>query len=60
MRGVARQKEGNTMKAKTKRTFRQILHDIMEEETLAITMAYAGSRGDFETARELQKRIQKN
>ena len=47
------------MQAKNKRTFRQILRDFMEEEALAMTMAYAGSRGDYETVRLLEDKILK-
>ena len=47
------------MKAKNKKSFREVLHYILEEEAAAITMAYAGSRGDYETVRLLEDRFLK-
>ena len=40
-----------------KRSFRQILHDLFEDEVYAFAMAYAAAKSDYSTIRYLENKL---
>ena len=41
-----------------KRSFRQILRDLFEDEVYAFAMAYAGSKNNYDAVRALEDKLQ--
>ena len=45
------------MNTNSKRSFRQILLDLFEDQVFAFAMAYAGAKSDYNTVRALENKL---